>query len=188
MSAKLKAPRNLLAALICSSALLGGVPAYVSAQTNSGFDLCWGDNCPKSRLTYALQYGTPNHMSDTWRLALKRQEYAMSKIIITIPDYFDGQFNEKNIALRQAPKSRIFNLKKGEAIELYEVKVDNDNGVIELTPSAPIPAGLKVEVVLKNVQNPRSGGMYYFNCKVLAAGDVPLPRDMGTWNVSIFRS
>ncbi|MFM6244668.1 MAG: DUF2808 domain-containing protein, partial [Dolichospermum sp.] len=40
-------------------------------------------------------------------------------------------------------------------------------------------------LVLSNVQNPSFGGVYYFNCRVLSPGDVPLLRYIGTWIISI---
>jgi hypothetical protein len=43
-------------------------------------------------------------------------------------------------------------------------------------------------VVLSDVQNPRSGGMYYFNAYINSPGDVPLRRYLGTWILSLFRS
>jgi hypothetical protein len=50
-----------------------------------------------------------------------------------------------------------------------------------------IPAGEQVEIVLSNVRNPPSGGMYYFNARVESPGDVPLMRYIGTWVVGIYR-
>lgn len=159
------------------------------AQSNPGFSFVWGDGpSQKQQLGYVLSYGTPKHLSDRWRLKIKRQSVAVDRINITYPDYFDGKFKEGKIELRKAPKSRIFNLKKGESIPTESVTVDADNRVIEVVPSEVIPADTAIEVVASNVKNPSSGGMYYFNCRISSPGDVGLMRYVGTWIVSIFRN
>lgn len=190
MSAKKFSLRRALPALLCSGLMFGTVPAAtVEAQTNPGFSLIWGgrDSQPQKQLGYVLQYGTPKHLRDRWRLSLGKHEFAMSVIRVSTPDYFDGKFNEKRIELRESPKSRIFNLKKGKEIPISSVTVDNDNGFIEIIPETPIPAGKRAEVVLSNVRNP-SSGMFFLNCSVISPGDVPLPRNVGTWVLSIYRS
>ena len=190
MSSKKFSIRRTLPAFLCMGFLVGASPTLVEAQTNPGFSLIWGgqDAQPEKQLGYVLQYGTPGHLSDRWRLKLGRHDVAMSVIRITTPDYFNGKFNEKKIELREAPKSRIFNIKKGKEIPISSVSVDNDTGVIEIIPETPIPAGKRAEVVMSNVRNPKSGGTFFINCSIIAPGDVPLPRNVGTWVLSIYRS
>ena len=191
MSAKQFSIRRALPAVLCTSLLMGTVPAaVVEAQTNPGFSLIWGgqDAQPKKQLGYVLQYGTPKHLRDRWRLSLGKHEFAMSVIRITMPEYFDGKFNEKKVELRQAPKNRIFNLKKGKKIPISSVTVDNKNGFIEVIPETPIPAGKRAQLVFSNVRNP-SSGMYHIQCAASSPGDeIPIPRNIGTWVMSIYRS
>jgi len=56
---------------------------------------------------------------------------------------------------------------------------------ISVFPKDPVPAGSNVEIILSNVKNPSNGGVFYFNCRVLSPGDVPLLRDIGTWILTI---
>jgi len=190
MSANKFSLKKALPALFFAGVLVGTVPTITEAQTNPGFSFVWGgqDSQPKKQLSYVLQYGTPGHLSDRWRLSLGKQDVAMSVIRISTPEYFNGEFNENRIELRESPKSRIFNLKKGKTIPISSVTVDNDNGLVEIIPETPIPAGKRAEVVISNVRNPRSGGMFYINCSIISPGEVPLPRQVGTWIVSIFRN
>ena len=190
MSAKKFSFKRVLPVLLCSGALVGIAPTLVEAQSNPGFSFIWGggDSKPQRQLGYNLQYGTPGHLNDTWALRLNDKERAISSIRITFPDYFNGKFRENKILLRETPKSRIFSFKKGKKIEVSSVSYDADSGIVEIIPAEPIPAGKKIEAVFKNVRNPRSGGMYFINCAVLSPGDVPLPRQLGTWVLSIFRS
>lgn len=190
MSARRFSIRRILPALLCTSVLMGSVPTVVEAQSNPGFSFIWGgkDAQPNKQLGYVLQYGTPGHLNDRWRLKLGKHDVAMSVIRISMPEYFNGKFNEKRISLREAPKNRIINFKKGKEIPVSAVTVDNDNGFIEVIPETPIPAGKRAELVLGGVKNPRSGGMFFFNCSIISPGDVPVPRNVGTWVLSIYRS
>jgi hypothetical protein len=65
------------------------------------------------------------------------------------------------------------------------VNWDKENHLIQIYLQEPISAGNKVELVFSNVKNPPYGGIYYFNCRMLAPGDVPLSRYLGTWILSI---
>jgi hypothetical protein len=62
---------------------------------------------------------------------------------------------------------------------------DQESRIIEIDLEKPIEASTKVEVVLSNVKNPRFGGTFYFNCQVMAAGDVPIRLYLGTWILTI---
>ncbi len=182
--------RRWFPSLFVAGCLLAGVPAVTWAQTNPGFSFVWGDGGPsgKQQLGYVLDYGTPGHMQDRYRLKIKRQDVAIDSIVISYPDYYDGTFNEDKVSLQMSARNKIFNFKKPEVIPVSSVKVDADSRIIEIIPEAPIPAGTNFEAVLSNVQNPRSGGMYYFNCRVTSPGDLPIMRYVGTWVLSIYRS
>ncbi|MGB8701248.1 MAG: DUF2808 domain-containing protein [Thermosynechococcaceae cyanobacterium] len=182
--------RHWSSSLCVAGLLLAGVPALTWAQSNPGFTFSWGDRGPsgKQQLGYVLEYGTPGHMQDRWRLKVKQQTLAVDSIKISYPDYFDGEFNEKQITLQDPPKSKFLGFGKVATIPVSSVKVDKDNRLIEIIPEAPIPSGKAFEIVLSDVENPRSGGMYYFNCSITSPGDLPLSRYVGTWVLSIFRS
>jgi hypothetical protein len=183
--------RRCSSSLCVAGLLLTGVPAVTLAQSNPGFTLNWGGDGPSSKqqLGYVLDYGTPGHMQDRYRLKIKAQKLAIDGITITYPEYYDGDFNEKKITLQEAPKNKFLGFGKAVKIPTSSVKVDKDNRLIEVIPEAPIPAGKAFEVVLEDVRNPPSGGMYYFNASISSPGDtVPLRRYLGTWILSLFRN
>ncbi|ABW28436.1 DUF2808 domain-containing protein [Acaryochloris marina] len=189
MSTLKRSVRRFASIALCAGSLAVGVPLISEAQTNPGFSFVWGDGpSQKQQLGYVLSYGTPRHLSDRWRLKIKRQSVAIDRINITYPDYFDGKFKAKKIELRHAPKSRLFNLKKGKNIPVDSVTIDPDGGVIEIIPTEVIPADTPIEVVASNVRNPKSGGTYFFNCRISSPGDVGLMRYVGAWIVSIYRN
>jgi Protein of unknown function (DUF2808) len=195
MSAKSSArPGRLGSALLLTSCLFAaGLPAL--AQTNPGFTFTWGDGpTGKQQLRYVLDYGTPGFNGDRYRLKLGPQKVAISGISITYPDYYDGTFDPKGIELRVGTESKkgggflSFTRDLGKLVPLSEQSLDAENRIITLTPSEVIPAGLPVQVVLSNVRNPQTGGMYYFNARITSPGDVPLMRYIGTWILSIYRT
>jgi hypothetical protein len=183
--------RRCSSSLFVASLLLTGVPMVTLAQSNPGFTFNWGGDGPSSKqqLGYVLDYGTPGHMSDRYRLKIKAQKVAIDGITITYPEYYDGEFNEKRITLQEASKSKFLGFGKTIKIPTSSVKLDKDNRFIEIVPENPIPAGKAFEVVLSDVRNPQSGGMYYFNASISSPGDtVPLRRYLGTWILSLFRN
>ena len=185
MSSRKKSLRRSLPVFVLAGTLLTGVPIVSLAQTNSGFSFVWGGDGPR-QLNYVLEYGTPRHLNDRYRLKLKRQNVAIDRIIITYPDHFDGKIRAEKIELRRSPKNKIFNLKKGKTLAVNSVKLDKDSRVIEIEPTEYIPAETAVEVVLHNVKNP-SVGEYWFNCRISSPTDTGLTRVVGTWLISIFR-
>jgi hypothetical protein len=184
---------RLLSVLAVSGCLLAGLPAITTAQTNPGFTFNWGGEGPgrKQQLKYVLDYGTPNAY-DRYRLKLGRQDRAISRIAISYPDYYTGKFDPKAIEVRAGGESRGgflgFGGNRGKKIDLAETTWDRESGEIEIKPAETIPAGTPVEIVLSNVRNPSSGGMYYFNAQIESPGDLPMMRYVGTWVIGIFKS
>jgi hypothetical protein len=182
--------RRISSSLCIASCLFTGIPAVTLAQNNPGLTFTWGGDGPsgKQQLGYVLEYGTPGHPQDRYRLKLGRQKTAIDSIRISYPEYYDGEFSEKNVTLQESPKNKFLGFGRSKKIPLSSVKIDKDTRLIEIVPETPLEAGRSAEIVLSGVQNPRSGGMYYFNCYISVPGDVPLKRYKGTWILSIFRS
>lgn len=172
--------RRTFSALVVTGSLLIGLPTAVLAQTNPGFTFGWGGGIPGNRqLPYHLNNGTPN-IRDRYELKIPRKKatVAISEVFISYPDYYRGTFDPDAMEIRV----------NGDKVPLAEANLDPENRIIELTPEEAIPANNSIEVVLSNVKNPSSGGMYYFNCRVNSPGGLPLSQYIGTWILSIFRS
>jgi hypothetical protein len=191
MSSQKKVKSSLLFALFAGGCLLtAGIPAVSRAQTNPGFTFTWGEGpSGKQQLRYVLDYGTPGLNGDRYRLKLGPQKVAISRINITYPDYYNGTFDPKGIEVRLGEGKRSSFLRRdlGKPVALANATLDEDNRVIDITPTEPIPAGQTVQIWLSNVRNPPTGGMYYFNARIASPGDVPLMRYIGTWVVGIYR-
>jgi hypothetical protein len=170
--------QRLFGAVLVTSCAIAGFSASTVAQNNPGFTL-WSGVARENQLSYYLDYGGQPDGWDRYRLRIpaRKMELGAAQFAISYPDYFDGKFDPKKIEVRV----------KNKSVPLSEVKWDKENHVIQIYLQEPIPAGSSVELVFSNVKNPPFGGVYYFNAQVLTPGDVPLPRYLGTWILSIGR-
>lgn len=168
--------RRVLSALAVTSCLLTGFPIITSAQSLPGFTLFSGVK-RENQLNYRLDFGGQANGWDRYRLRIpaKKLNLAVSQFTISYPDYYKGKFDTDKIEVRI----------KGEKVPVQEVVWDKENHLVEIYPQQPVPAGSPVELVFSNVKNPARGGTFYFNSQVIHPGDVPLPRYVGTWILSI---
>ncbi len=171
-----KSVQRLFGAVAISSCILTAVSIKSWAQSNPGFTL-WSGVARENQLNYYLDYGGQPNGWDRYYLKIpaKKMDLGVAQFAISYPDYYQGKFNPKKVEVRV----------KGKSVPLAEVNWDKENHVIQIELEQPIPAGNSVELVFSNVKNPPFGGMYYFECRVLSPGDVPLPRYLGTWILSI---
>ena len=176
MLSKKSSVRRIISVVAITGCAIAGFSVRSWAQSNPGFTL-WSGVARENQLNYYLDYGGQPNGWDRYRFKIpaKKLELGVAQIAISYPDYFDGKFDTKRVEVRA----------KGKKVEISEVKWDKDNHVIQIELGQPIPAGNSLEIVFSNVKNPAFGGMYYFNAQVLSPGDVPLPRYVGTWILSI---
>ncbi|BAT56065.1 hypothetical protein NOS3756_50650 [Nostoc sp. NIES-3756] len=168
--------RRLLSALAVTGCVIAAVPTVSFAQSLPGFTLFSGVKS-ENQLPFRLDFGGESNSWDRYRLRIpaNKMKLAAAQFAITYPDYYKGTFDTKDIEIEV----------KGKKVPVSEVKWDKEARILEIFPEEPVPAGSRVELVLSNVRNPAFGGTYYFNCQILAPGDVPLLRYLGTWIVSI---
>ncbi len=170
---------GLVSTLAVASCLIGGMPLLSYAQSNPGFTIFSG--IPReNQLGYHLDFGGQPNAFDRYKLRIPatKMEIGVAQIAISYPDYYDGKFDTGGIEVRV----------DGKSLPLSEVNWDKENQLVQIYLDEAIEAGNGVEIVFSNVKNPRFGGTYYFNCQILSPGDIPLPRYLGTWILSIGRS
>ncbi len=168
--------QRLLPVLALASCLVAVVPGIVRADSLPGFTLFSGIE-PANQLAYRLDSGNRN-ATDRYRLKIpgsKINRLGAAQIQITYPDYFKGKFDEKAIEVIVGDK----------LIPVQTVKWDKERQTIEINLAQQLKTKGEIEVVLNNVQNPDSSGMYYFSCQVKSSVDFPLARYIGTWILSI---
>ncbi len=176
MLSKKSSMRRFISTVAVTSCLLTSFSVSSWAQSNSGLTL-FGGVPRENQLNYHLDFGGRANGWDRYRFKIpaKKMELGVAQFAISYPDYYDGKFDKKKIEVRA----------KGKSVPLSEVEWDKENQLVRIFLEEPIQANTPVELVFSNVKNPTFGGMYYFNCQILTPGDVPLPRYLGTWILSI---
>ncbi|NJO40512.1 MAG: DUF2808 domain-containing protein [Cyanobacteria bacterium CRU_2_1] len=167
---------RLFSALAVSSCLLTGLALPVLAQGTPGLTIFSGVE-RENQLGYYLDYDGRPGVRDRYRLRIPadKMETAVSEFFVNYPDTYRGRFDPDSVRLEV----------DGDEVSLDEVVWDQENRVIQIYPTEPVPADTRIEIVLSNVRNPNRPGMHYFNALVIAPGDVPLRRYVGTWILSI---
>jgi Protein of unknown function (DUF2808) len=168
--------KRAVSALAIASCLVTGVPLIALAQSLPGLTLFSGIKA-ENQLPYRLDFGGQTDSWERYRLRVPKQKMkiAVAQFTIDYPNYYKGTFNPKEVEL-------WVNNKK---VKIQEVKWDKENNFIEVFPVDPVPVNTSVELIFSDVKNPSNGGMFYFNCRVLSPGDLPLLRDLGTWIIGI---
>lgn len=172
--------KSLLGRFVSAVALTGclftGLAVQTWAQNNPGLTIFSGVQ-RENILRYYFDFGGRAAAWDRLRLRIpsKKMELAVQQFVVRYPDYYTGKFNPDRIEVRV----------DGESLPIAEVDWDKDNYQIQIYMQEPVPAQEKVEIVLSDVKNPRFGGTFYFECLVWTPGDVPLPRYLGTWILTI---
>lgn len=172
--------RRLLSAVAVTGFLLTGMPAITFAQ--SGMVL-WGGGEPKYRLNYVFDFGGQVGATDRLRLRIsgKKLKMAVEKFVIAYPDYFDGEFDTKEIEIKVGKG-------KGKKVAVDEVKWDKEGNTIEIYPKEPVPAGKSVELILDNVENPGFSGTFFFTLLIQSPGDkTALTRFLGNYIITYSR-
>ena len=168
--------RRVVSTLAITGCLVAGLPIVAFSQGLPGLTIFSGVKS-ENQLNYRLDFGGNTNAWDRYRLRIerKRMKVAVAQFTIDYPDYYKGTFDPKSVEV----------MVNGKNVAIQEVKWEKENYAISVFPKDPVPAGSNVELIFSNVKNPSNGGMFYFNCRVLSPGDVPLLRDIGTWIVSI---
>lgn len=166
----------LVPTLAAATCLLTGFAAPLLAQGTPGLTIFSGVE-RANQLSYYLDFGGRRNHRDRYRLRVPadKMELGVKTFAISYPDYYDGVFDIEKIEVRA----------DGRSFPIDEVVWNKADRVVLIYLVEPIEAGRGVELVFSNVRNPRWGGTYYFEGRASSPGDVPLPRYLGTWIVSI---
>jgi hypothetical protein len=167
---------RFVSAVALTGCLFTGVALRTLAQSNPGLTIFSGVE-RENILRYHFDFGGRAAAWDRLKLRIpqKKMELSVQQIDLRYPDYYTGKFDPDRVEVRV----------NGESLPIAEVNWDKDNYQLQIYMQEPIPAQEKVEIVLSNLKNPRFGGTFYFECLVWTTGDVPLPRYLGTWIVTV---
>jgi len=177
MVSKLSAVGRTLFVMAIAGCLVTAAPV-VSFASGQGFTIFGGPD-RQFRLPFNVDFGARPELIDRYRLKIPAQKMSLAaaQFLISYPSDFDARFDPKEIEVRV----------KGKKVALEEVIWDQENNLIEIFPQEVVPAGNSVELVLSNVRNPRNQGIFYLKGTIVSPGDLPLPRYIGIWDVTISR-
>ncbi len=159
---------TVVAALSCAT-VLPISPSRADFTLFSGVD-------PKDQLSYSLDFGNRS-TSDRYRLRLSGNKMPLgaTEINIVYPDYYQGRFDDKQVEVNVG----------GKSIPVAKANWDKEKRTVQITLDQRLQTKQEVEIVLNNVQNPDSGGIFYFDCQIKSSAAFPLARYAGTWILSI---
>ncbi|NJL01206.1 MAG: DUF2808 domain-containing protein [Spirulinaceae cyanobacterium SM2_1_0] len=186
------ARKMLLGVLAAGSCGLALLPVASLAQRNPGLTIFSGIRDRSDILSYYLDFGGRPNIRDRYRLRIpaNKVELGVSQIAINYPDYYRGEFYTDHIEVHAG----------GETIPIQEVVLDEERQILQiylglseeklaaLDEDAPIPPPIEAQTPIEielPARNPTWGGTYYFHARLLSPGDVPLPRYVGTWILTI---
>jgi hypothetical protein len=168
--------QKLLPCLALASCLVAVVPTAGRADSLPGFTLFSGVE-QSNQLSYRLDSGNRSAV-DRYHLRIpgsKINRLGAAQIQITYPEYYKGKFDDKSVEVFVENKS----------IPVKDVQWDRDRQTLNINLAQRIKTKSEIEVVLNNVKNPDSSGMFYFTCQVKSSAEFPLARYIGTWILSI---
>ena len=165
--------KGLVAACAAGALVTGGLqlPQALAQSSAGGFDILnfrWNNREGFKPLYYFLSRTKPNQRS-TYLLLIKKKDRdrAIMKLDVTVPKYFKSKIETKNIRLAYCEAGSVSKRTKcGETIPAA-ISLRNEDKLIELVPTEPIPADQTIGVELK-VTNP------YGRCLLYTS---PSPRD-----------
>ncbi len=167
--------QKLVPIFALTGCLVAVAPIVTRADSLPGFTLFSGVD-PSNQLSYRLDSGNRNS-TDRYRLKIpgsKINRLGAAQIQIGYPEYFKGKFDDKAVEVFVGDKSIP-----------VEAVWNRDNQTIQIDLAKRLKTKGDIEVVLNNVQNPDSSGMFYFTCNVKSSAEFPVARYLGTWIVSI---
>jgi hypothetical protein len=167
---------KLLPTLTLASCLVALAPVIARADSLPGFTLLSAIE-PSNQLSYRLDSGNRS-TTDRYRLKIpgsRINRLGAAQIQINYPEYFKGKFDDKAVEVFVGDK----------LIPVQSVKWDRERQTLQIDFAKQLKTKGEIEVVLNNVQNPDSSGMYYFSCQVKSSAEFPIARYVGTWILSI---
>lgn len=176
-------------ATVFTGFLFGLEASILTTKTSASpgfFEYQWDPEPGYKRLKY---YQSSSERLDraTYYLFLrgKDRKDTITKLKLTVPDYFEAKIKTKNLSLCKVKvggytdKTRCINTLP--AI----IKVNNKQTSIEIFPEEPIPSSKENYAVKMKIFNPRKRGMFQFQALAVSPGDIPISTYLGTWNIDI---
>ncbi len=176
-------------ATVLTGFLFGLEASILTTKTSASpgfFEYQWDPEPGYKRLRY-YQSSSERLERATYYFFLRGKERKdeITKLSLTVPDYFDAKIKPKNLSLCKVKvggyTDRTRCLNDLPAI----IEVNNKQTSIKIFPEQPIPSGKENYAVVMKIFNPRKRGMFQFQAFAQSPGDIPISTYLGTWNIDI---
>jgi len=157
-----------------------------SSASPGFFEYNWDPEPGYKRLKY-YQSASERNERATYYFFLrgKERQKDITKLIITVPDYFDSKIKTDKLSLCKVKlggyTARTRCLENVPSI----IKVNDKQTSIEIFPERPIPLNKDNYAVVMKIFNPRKRGMFQFRALSQQTDDIPISTYLGTWNLDI---
>jgi hypothetical protein len=172
--------QSLLGVMAATGLAIAGGTAI--AQTTDGLTIFGGVDA-EFRLGYFIDNNERRSTDARYylRVAGRKVPREILELQITYPEEFEeegGYFTKATVELRDGSG------RGGATLEVDEIVMDEENNVIEIYPSEPIPPNNSFVIVLHDVRNPNRYGNHYFTLDALFQGG-PLRELVGIWPLEV---
>ena len=174
------------------SAFLFGTGASVLAPQPSVsqgfFEYQWDAEPGYKQLKY-YQSGSKRLERSTYYLFLRGKERKedITKLTITVPDYFDAKIKSEKLSLCKVKRGGFKGRTRCLANVPSLIAINNNQTLIEISPERAIPLNKDNYALKMKIFNPRKRGMYQFQAisESKRPGEVPISTYLGTWNIDV---
>ena len=130
----------------------------------------------RDTLAYRLESGQVG-VQDEYTFSYPTLPFATKRLQIIYDSTFDGKFDPQRITVRDRTS--------GEPYPLARAELDPTARAVTVQLKTALPKGSSPDIVLDQVRNPASDGVYGFHGKILEPGPFPSYRLVGDWFVTV---
>jgi Protein of unknown function (DUF2808) len=165
--------KSLLSRILPVLAVISG--ATFTQPSKAEFTLFSGVE-PKNQLSYSLDFGKRS-ITDSYRLVLSGQKMPLGAVQLNIlyPENYNGVFDEKQITVSAG----------GKSMSIAGVKWQKEKRNLQIDLKERLQTKGDINIVLGNVRNPDTSGLFYLDCQYRSSPNFPIARYAGTWILNI---
>ena len=172
------------------SAILLGTGASIVAPESSAslFEHQWDPEPGYKQLKY---YQSSSERLDRatyyFYLRGKERQQNITKLTITVPDYFKAKINSEKLNLCKVKIGGFTGRTRCIEDIPSVIEVNDKQTSIKIFPKEPIPINRDNYAVVMKIFNPRKRGMFQFQAMATLQqpGQVPISTYLGTWNIDV---
>tara|TARA_B100000700_G_scaffold125310_1_gene140299 strand:+ start:843 stop:1418 length:576 start_codon:yes stop_codon:yes gene_type:complete len=172
-----------------SAFLFGAEPTFFATKSSASpgfFEYQWDPEPGYRRLKY---YQSSSERLDraTYYFFLRSRDRkeGIIKLTIKVPDYFEAKIKPEKLSLCKVKVGGFTERTRCTEKVPSLIEVTDNQSSIEIFPEQPIPSNKDNYALVMKIFNPAKRGMFQFQALSQQAGDIPISRYLGTWNIDV---